>query len=797
MFRSAINWVTESISTTMEEKHFLNAVKNGDIDGVFHYFENKPKHRVLHAGLDLAIELNQIRVARILVERNILLDTTLFDAIRHNRPQIVKHVLNTVINYNTPTCNGYIPVIFAAINHYTEIVKILLEWGAHIPVNEAGEICHLNLIHDHEIRQLIISTAATRKDNERIFLAAILNNNLEVVERLIHEKINVNCKDSHGTPAIHLACSQKSIRIIQLLIEAGADVNIRDSDGFSLITTLHYRLESESEHDCHIFKMIVDAKCDITQQDGKSTYLPLHLAASKGQLAFAKILLNTKINIDAHSAGGDIALIVAASKGHADLVDLLLSHGADVNIANNETDTALIKASENGHTTIVKSLLSAGANPNYINNIGMTALSAAIQHKRLQIAEMLILLNVDLNTKNRDGQTPLMTAVMRFENPQYRRLINLLLENGADVNTQNNKGNTALHLIAKIKTDNKQEQSQIIKLLIDSGALVNIQNNHGYTPLAKFCDKDRNNNTVAVELFINANTNLDTVNRRGTTAIMFAAGRNNSATITMLGLAGANIFIKNEFHKTAFDIAAFYSHHPSISALIALGADYKNLINTYKVSSYSLSILQGCYEYANKILNGVISISFQSTIDTSLSQIDTATEITASLQKADISNIIFLRGLAALEHVLRFDDSNLDIQNTLAIISRYLVGNDRISIKSDIVTVYPELSSERIACIREYMQEIELDEPSQTGLVKFMKKYFALDDFSINPLNTSTDITSQPLDCLMNATEQNLTPVLPATTTTISHSTLFSSPGSSSPSTNPEHEVDKHTQRPS
>lgn len=83
------------------------------------------------------------------------------------------------------------------------------------------------------------------------------------------------------------------------------------------------------------------------------------------------------------------------------------------------------------------------------------------------------------------GNTPLMVAIQKYSNLE---IVELLITNGADVNIQNYRGDTALHLALsheniikkKIIYDN---QFNTLKLLIDKSANVNIQNKDGNTPL--------------------------------------------------------------------------------------------------------------------------------------------------------------------------------------------------------------------------------------------------------------------------------------------------------------------------
>jgi ankyrin repeat protein len=98
-----------------------------------------------------------------------------------------------------------------------------------------------------------------------------------------------------------------------------------------------------------------------------------------------------------------------------------------------------------------------------------------------------LLPNVDINTFFEGGFTPLMLAT-EFENDE---IILLLLSHGAEINKENEHGETALHLAVDIAIDGTHqtggnpgdEPTSYIKILLDHGADINHKNKKGETPL--------------------------------------------------------------------------------------------------------------------------------------------------------------------------------------------------------------------------------------------------------------------------------------------------------------------------
>ena len=135
---------------------------------------------------------------------------------------------------------------------------------------------------------------------------------------------------------------------------------------------------------------------------------------------------------------------------------MLLQFGADANHANSRASHPLILASKNGHTEIVEMLVENGAK-NIKGNYGYTALQHAIENGHTETARRLIELgdNVNRHYHSVPHNTPLIEASEKG----YIKIVEMVLENGADVNAKNGDGDTAVMLASK------NGHNDIVKLL--------------------------------------------------------------------------------------------------------------------------------------------------------------------------------------------------------------------------------------------------------------------------------------------------------------------------------------------
>lgn len=153
---------------------------------------------------------------------------------------------------------------------------------------------------------------------------------------------------------LHQAILRRQVKIVPLLLEAGADVQAPDS---AARTPLHLAVE---RGDVEIVRQLLARKADPTRGD-RAGWTPLHLAGAKNRVEIAVLLIETGMNVNQLSELGGTALHEAAPAGSMEIVKRLLAAGVDPTIRSKTGVTAADLARQYQHAEVAALLDQAPA----------------------------------------------------------------------------------------------------------------------------------------------------------------------------------------------------------------------------------------------------------------------------------------------------------------------------------------------------------------------------------------------------------------------------------------------------
>ncbi len=342
-------------------------------------------------------------------------------------------------------------------------------------------------------------------------------------------------RDKSEWSLLMIAAMRGRIPCVELLIAAGADVNLTSEEGLSAI---HLAALSGELDAC---KLLLDAKALIDQKEYLRRQTPLMLAARCNHTHVAKLLLSHKASVRSEDCDGQSALIWALN-GPLALIDSVLEAKADVTKKNNFGQEPLhyaanrsyaaqsvvdlkegvgggtggVSSAQSAPSDVMSRLLAAKAEVNAKNYDDYTALMIACYQGLFGAAKLLIGAKASLNARARQGQNSLMVATAAGKLP----LLELLARSGADLNLSDEIGQTAM---VKAVLLNRPAE---LRALLTAKADCNARDADGLSALAHAAEKGRTFAVLAILKF-GSGVKVNLADSRHRTPLLLAARRND------------------------------------------------------------------------------------------------------------------------------------------------------------------------------------------------------------------------------------------------------------------------------
>lgn len=300
-------------------------------------------------------------------------------------------------------------------------------------------------------------------DGKTALMMAVVKNDVEIVEKLIVAGADVNVKDSLGDTSLFKV---KSPEVAKILLENGIKTGEKNCDEETAL------MEACKKGDLSIVEVIIDKMTidEINERDKKGI-TALMMAVENGNNEIVKLLINKGADIELHDKwNGTTALMIAAKKGNKEMVDFLVANGADI-YATGSGDNAHFGAKSIG---IAKELK---CKENYFFYLASGGYIETLEWK---------LSEFDVNSKDEWNRTALMEASRNG----CSKVVGLLLENGGNVNDKDVFGRTAL-IYACI--GGKYYKEDVVEKLLKNGADVFHKDKWGMNALMyaeKYCRND-------------------------------------------------------------------------------------------------------------------------------------------------------------------------------------------------------------------------------------------------------------------------------------------------------------------
>jgi ankyrin repeat protein len=398
--------------------------------------------------------------------------TALHWAVQRDDLAMVQMLLRAGANAQLPNRYGVRPLALAAVNGNADILKLLLEGGADP---------NLGLSPD-----------------ETAVMAAARTGKVEALKLLLAHGGNLNARDARGQTALMWAAAKNNGEAIRVLVEAGADINVRTNSpnkggryaemtvfnsppptGF---TALLFAVRAGSIEGT---RALLDAGADINDKlsDGEA---PLVVATANAHWELASFLLDRGADPNAAGAGWNA------------LHQTIHSRRPNLGYTPGPVPTGSVDS-----VNVIKKMIARGVNldarmtkngmkdgqRNRVNRLGATAFFLAA--KNVDVEAMKVLADAGANARipSADGTTPLMVAAglamwyvgedggsLPGQEGEAVDAVKLCVALGNDVNAANDAGETAMHGAAF------RGVNPIVEFLLEKGAKIDARDKRGWTP---------------------------------------------------------------------------------------------------------------------------------------------------------------------------------------------------------------------------------------------------------------------------------------------------------------------------
>ena len=369
---------------------------------------------------------------------------------------------------------------------------------------------------------------------------ATMMGHAKAAELLLQLGADVNVRQEDGGTPLHIAASLGRAEIAGLLIKEGADVNAKNRGGGVPASGLHVPWG--------MLKFMTGM-------------FDIELEQEEVEAGRAKIAEMLNVNRSSKPQGVANDVWEAVFIGDLKVVKQAIADGADVNARNPQFgDPMLSTAALMGHTEIMTFLLEKGADINARNRDGNTALHSAAFLGRAEAVELLLEHGVDANVRNNQGGSAIDSATLDWGITEG--ILGFLQIEVDEAEVKAGRAKVVRLLTGKMKnapqSHNLWKASadgnlSAIKNALENGSDLNaLDPQFGIPPLGWAAISGQ---TKAVKLLLEKGAKIDDRHRDGSTALHGAAFLGRAETVKLLLDKGADINIRKDDGMTPMDVA--------------------------------------------------------------------------------------------------------------------------------------------------------------------------------------------------------------------------------------------------
>ena len=197
-------------------------------------------------------------------------------------------------------------------------------------------------------------------------MCAVEKGLVDCVKELNDAGADVKIINENGVSSLMFALCRGHVDCVKELIDAGADVNVKQTvlrvasgtgdveniEPMSSVSDMSPLMLASDKGNVDLVKMLISAGTNVNMTDSNGAS-PLIFATAKGHINCLQKLIAVKGEVNHEDEDGITAFALAVHYDHIECSRELLTAGADVNVRCIETDQPLIKAVNTGRADYI------------------------------------------------------------------------------------------------------------------------------------------------------------------------------------------------------------------------------------------------------------------------------------------------------------------------------------------------------------------------------------------------------------------------------------------------------------
>lgn len=468
-------------------------------------------------------------------------------------------------------------------------------------------------------------TTMVNEEGDSLLIQALKNDHITAAIELAANKEIINLQDSEGKTALHHAAYRESLKLCMIMMEKGADKNIKDNNGLTAldmaenddcedivkflktgrvdldnlarITSNSFVGASDEEKDkmaiaLYLAKKLIN-EVDTDDDDEMQKILRIMYNAlgsdeecqvldicEKAGIDFVQPIYNsgtvTCVRDDCLGGNYGVKVIKKFMEMGVDMETPVVKGKTPINIIAAQEERQMFSRKKDDYFEKAAEYFSAES-MEQLDNEGISAVHYAARRNHSDMLKVMIEKGIDVNVTEDEpacaGNTPLHEACDKGS----KEAVEVLMEAGADDTLLNVKGSTPAHIVVTAKRFGQELEEEERIAILELLKNVDIPSNDGKTPLMVAQSLDLNTALSVTQLLIDKGADVNHTDNDGNTALILNTKNNcYKGTVKELIKAGADVNALDKLGNSALYYALKDGDQESARLMIKKGADYNH-----------------------------------------------------------------------------------------------------------------------------------------------------------------------------------------------------------------------------